>query len=90
MEPKRYVPRDNVEIEAVQWWGRFEDIPARWRATDLFTFNNGRLSIRTLHGPASPELGDYVAYGPGGEYYPIPRAIFEYKWRAKGADGNQS
>jgi hypothetical protein len=83
MEPKRYVPNPDVEIEAIQWFGRYEDLPARWRSTNFFEMNGTRLIISTPHGPASPELGDYVAFGPGGEYYPIPRAIFEYKWHPK-------
>lgn len=81
MEPTRYRAKP-VEIEAVQWRGQFADLPAHWRSNNHLHMTGSRLVIETPHGPASPEIGDYVAYGVGGEWYPIPRAIFEFKYSA--------
>jgi len=78
-EPNRYRAKP-VEVQAAQWNGRFEDLPTRWRASDFLHMSGKRLVISTPHGPASPEIGDYVAHGTAGEFYPVARAIFEYKY----------
>lgn len=78
---RRYVARP-VEIEAIEWLGNYNDLPLSWRATDTFTLDpeTDELRVQTLDGPSTARLGDFVARGTAGEYYPIRRPIFAFKY----------
>jgi len=78
---KWYVPLPRP-IEAVQWAGDLEDIPLRWRELDMFKIEaDDTLTVRTLDGLASAEIGDYLIRGTVNEFYPVKRLIFEGKYR---------
>lgn len=81
MTAKWYVPLPRP-IEAVQWNGDLEHLPAKWRAMDMFQLDeDGLLTVRTLDGLASAEVGDYIVRGTVNEFYPVKRLIFEGKYR---------
>jgi hypothetical protein len=65
-----------VIIEAILWTGN------NWHEIREWTFGlthlgiNGKLRIETLEGTIYASVGDYIARGTQGEYYPIkPRVI---------------
>lgn len=81
MTAKWYVPLPRP-IEAVQWKGDLADIPAKWLSLDMFQLDDdGALTVRTLDGLASAEVGDYIVRGTVNEFYPVRRLIFEGKYR---------
>jgi hypothetical protein len=68
----------------VQWAGDMNDIPLKWRELDMFELDSdGSLTIRTLDGLASAEVGDYIVRGTANEFYPVRRPIFEHKYKAQ-------
>jgi hypothetical protein len=76
-----YVPEPRP-IQAVQWAGDMNDIPSKWRELDMFELDSdGSLTIRTLDGLASAEVGDYIVRGTANEFYPVRRPIFEHKYK---------
>lgn len=77
----RYVARP-VEVEAVRWEGRYEEVPAEWRGTGLLECRDGRLTVKTLEGPVHVRPGDYLVRGTVAEFYPVRRPIFESKYEA--------
>lgn len=80
MTAKWYVPLPRP-IEAVQWQGDLDDIPAKWRELDMFEVDGDMLVIRTLEGLAEAAIGDYLVRGTVNEFYPVKRLIFEGKYR---------
>jgi len=80
MTAKWYVPLPRP-VEAVQWDGNLEDLPARWRELDMFEIDGDTIVVRTLDGLASAEVGDYIIRGTVNEFYPVKRLIFEGKYR---------
>ena len=80
MTARWYVPLPRP-IEAVQWNGELDDLPAKWRAMDMFQLDEDALTVRTLDGLASAEVGDYIVRGTVNEFYPVKRLIFEGKYR---------
>jgi hypothetical protein len=80
MTAKWYVPLPRP-IEAVEWQGDLNDIPARWRELDMFELDGETLIVRTLDGLAAAEIGDYLVRGTVNEFYPVKRLIFEGKYR---------
>jgi len=59
-----------------------EDLPTKWRELDMFTLDDdGSITVRTLDGLASAEVGDYIVRGTVNEFYPVKRLIFEGKYR---------
>lgn len=81
MTARWYVPLPRP-IEAVQWNGELEDLPARWRELDMFQLEDDlSLTVRTLDGLAIADLGDYIIRGTVNEFYPVKRLIFEGKYR---------
>ena len=81
MTARWYVPLPRP-IEAVQWNGDLADIPAKWLGLDMFQLDDdGSLTVRTLEGLASAEVGDYIVRGTVNEFYPVKRLIFEGKYR---------
>lgn len=73
-----------VEVEAHEWRGQITDLPASWRSTGHFTLDRttGDLIVQTPQGPSRAFAGDFVIRGTAGEVYPVPRAIFTYKYEA--------
>jgi hypothetical protein len=66
--PIRYVARP-YEIEAVQWNGVFEDLPAEWRTSGFLELTvRGVLIVRTLDGAVRVRPGDFIIRGPGADY----------------------
>ena len=85
MTAKWYVPLPRP-IEAVQWAGDLADIPVKWLELDMFKLDeDGTLTVRTLDGLASAEVGDYIVRGTVNEFYPVKRLIFEGKYREQGS-----
>lgn len=81
MEPQKYRPMPDVEIEAVPWTGNLDDLPAEWRASGMLEPDGrGGLIIHTLEGIARPRVGDYIARGTATEMYPIRQPIFQFKY----------
>lgn len=80
MTAKWYVPLPRP-IEAVQWNGNLEDLPAKWRELDMFVVEDDTLTVRTLEGLATASIGDYIVRGTVNEFYPVKRLIFEGKYR---------
>ena len=79
MEPQTYRALP-VEVQAVIWTGNFADLPRHWRTKNQLHMVGDRLQVETIHGPMSPEIGDYLVLGVAGEFYPMPRAIFSYRY----------
>ena len=74
MRPPRQYVKKPVRVAAVQ----FSDIS---EADEIAKWCNGwvqgsRILIRTLEGPMTASLGDYIVRGVMGEYYPVKPAIF--------------
>lgn len=83
MSARWYIPEPRP-IQAVQWAGDMNDLPEKWRELDMFLLeDDGSLTVRTLDGLASAEVGDYVVRGTANEFYPVRRVIFEHKYRAQ-------
>jgi len=71
----------DVGIDWHRWDGDMSKIQADWRSTDLFTKSPlGGLVVRTLRGRVSCPVGWYVIHGDGGDFYPVPPAIFHRRW----------
>jgi hypothetical protein len=82
-----------VEIDAVQWTGREEDLDAVFALVDFDTLPDdgsmvggpgigfspplGTLDIPTLEGTMTAQPGDYIIRGVQGEVYPCKPDIFE-------------
>ena len=68
-----------VVIDAVQWTGDFQAISAFVGDSEdvLFLNPDGSLSIPTLEGEMSGQLGDWIIRGIKGEFYPCKPEIFE-------------
>lgn len=78
----RYVSRP-VEVDAAQWSGDRSDLPADWFQTGHVWIDQfDKLVVQTPHGAAGARVGDYIVHGTAGEYYPVPRAVFEHKYEA--------
>jgi hypothetical protein len=77
---RRYValPR---EIDAIQWNGKFTDLPADWRATGLLKMRGSDLICTTLRHVTKVHLGDWLVRGTNREFYPIDPATFEFKYQ---------
>ena len=74
-------PRPDATVQYVIWTGRFEDIPARWRATGHFRMDDhGDLVVNTNHGPVPAEVGEYLLRGLAKEFYPMPPALYRAKY----------
>lgn len=72
-----------VEIDAVEWNGSLSDLPADWRASDMFTMrNDASLVVRTNRGPSFARIGDWIIRGRSGEFYPVDPATFADKYEA--------
>ena len=70
-----------AKAEAWQWTGNYADIPADWRALDLFTEqDDGSLLVRTLRGPVPCRLGEYVIRRKAGDFYPIDPLTYAERW----------
>lgn len=81
MEPTTYRALP-VEVQAVVWTGNFADLPRHWRTRNQLHMVGGRLQVETVHGPMTPEIGWFIVLGVGGEFYPMPPAIFSYRYEA--------
>lgn len=72
-----------AEIDAVEWTGDLNDLPAEWREQEALDIEDetGDLIVPTKQGPSHARVGDYVARCiDDGEMYPIARARFEQRW----------
>lgn len=78
-EAPRWRPRTDYTIEALQWLGQYEELPADWRNSGMVELNDAgnRLLVRTPDGIATPRTGDYLCRGVSGEYTVVRRATFE-------------
>lgn len=77
--PRRFVAKPR-QIEAVQWNGRFSDLPAEWRSTDLLRMRGNDLICNTLRHVTKVQIGDYIVRGTNREFYPVDPATFEFKY----------
>lgn len=69
-------------LQAVVWTGDWQDIPPEWRRLGLIEEASlHTLLIRTNHGVARADVGDFIANDVGGNFYPIKRAIFRATYR---------
>ena len=67
----------HIARDAIEWTGNYKDLPAVWRRLDaLEALEDGALQVRTNHGLARAEKGDYVVRDLAGTFYPVKRAIF--------------
>ena len=74
--PQLWIPKQ-IPREAVEWTGKFSDIPAEWRATSRFIpSRDNTLVVDTRNGPSRAHVGDYIARDAGDGFYPINRAVF--------------
>lgn len=67
-----------TEVEAVQWTGDYEALPAAWRASGAFRFNaeTGELTVVTGKGDTDVRIGDYILLSGWEEFWPIAEAKF--------------
>ena len=74
-----------IEIEAIQWTGKNTDLVAGWIRGGGGSVLVGGIDeraqrvmlIRTLEGPLSVTVGDFVIKGIEDEFYPCKERIFE-------------
>lgn len=72
-----------VVVEAMQYPGLADDMDASWAVVDWIKANGGEtarrgdLYIKTLHGEARVEPGDWVIRGAQGDFWPCKPDIFE-------------
>ena len=73
-----------VAIDAIQWSGRWEDVPAVTEFTEGNTVEKNDIDgkrtylyIRTLEGDMLVSPFDFVVRGIKGEYYPCKPDIFK-------------
>lgn len=66
-----------VVIEAVKWNGTMytADLLHQWSRGDVY-FDDNSLWCRTLEGPLSASLGDWIICGVAGEFYACKPDIF--------------
>ena len=85
-----------IEIEAIQWTGKNTDLVAGWirggGGSVLVGGINERaqrvMLIRTLEGPLSVTVGDYVIQGIAQEFYPCKPKIFAATYDTIEAEGD--
>lgn len=63
-----------VVINAVKWTGKGKEI-VEWCNGDLYV--DGTLSVPTIEGSLTVQIGDYIIRGVAGEFYPCKPDIFE-------------
>lgn len=68
-----------VIIEAIQWDGKMETMVSISQMSvdrEVSSLGGGLLSIGTLEGDMTANLGDWIIKGVKGEIYPIKNDIF--------------
>jgi len=71
----------NITVDWHKWGGNMSALPAEWRSTDFFTFSPaGSLVVRTLRGPVTCPVDWFVIHGVGGDFYPVPPAVFHARY----------
>ena len=66
-----------VVIEAVEWTGNnMYEVIELTEASDLLGFSSDKVSIETLEGVMTANVGDYIIKGVNGEFYPCKPDIF--------------
>lgn len=65
-----------VEIEAIQWNGTNES-EIKTFVGDAAKFAATSLTIETLEGTMTAQIGDFIIRGVDGEFYPCKPDIFE-------------
>jgi hypothetical protein len=68
-----------VEIQAIEWTGKNIDEVVNFCPICYLkpTNNKEELTISTLEGPMTANVGDYIIMGVKGEFYPCKPDIFE-------------
>lgn len=79
MEPMK-VRAKPVEMLAVEWTGKFSDLPRDWRVSNALHMEGDRLIVETPYGRNSPTVGSYVLLGTSDEFFIQSRAIFAYRF----------
>jgi hypothetical protein len=71
-----------VEVEAYEWTGDLDAIPAEWRAAEAIAVEpeTGDLIVPTEQGPSHAKLGWTVIKGTEGELYPISPQVRAAKY----------
>jgi hypothetical protein len=74
-----------TEVEAVQWSGDYNDLPATWRSSGAFRYNRetGELTVVTGKGDTDVIIGDFVVHSGWEEYWPIAEPKFLASYRGK-------
>lgn len=74
-----------TEVEAVQWKGDYEDLPAAWRSSGAFRYHaeTGELTVVTGKGDADIRIGDYILHSSWEEFWPIAEPKFLASYQAK-------
>ena len=68
-----------VTIEAIEWTGdNWEEIKA-W-TNGLSHMTNNKLYIETIEGTSPATVGDFIARGTQGEFYPIKPRVMTDKY----------
>jgi hypothetical protein len=69
-----------VVIEAVKWDGTTEsanEIIKFAKPNAMWHYNHNHMTIHTLEGDMSAQVGDFIIKGVQGEFYPCKPGIFE-------------
>lgn len=79
-EPKQYRKKP-VVIEAMRWMGNNWPEITEWHEGSLpntfISFELDELTIKTLEGVMTADLGDWIIKGVRGEFYPCKDEIFK-------------
>ena len=70
-----------AHAESYRWNGDENDLPAEWRALDMFyEGDEDTLVIRTNRGPTPCYLGDYIIRRKAGDFYPVDPVTYAERW----------
>lgn len=73
-----------TEVQAIQWRGNRDELPAQWRSSGAFRFHNdGTLTVTTGKGETDVNVGDYIVYSGWEEFWPIAEPKFLASYQAK-------
>ena len=79
---KKYVKKP-VVIEAIEYTGKAINLSAisEWTDGKIIYKENGKISIPTLEGTMTADIGDMIIKGVNGEFYPCKPDIFEKTYK---------
>lgn len=71
-------------VQAVQWRGVRDDIPAEWQSSGAFRFaEDGTLTVTTGKGETDVRIGDFILLSPWEEFWPVAEPKFLSSYRAQ-------